>query len=30
MFLDIDFTVPVWKNYANVGVNAYWRNKIRS
>lgn len=28
-FLAIDGTVPVWKQYANVGVNAYWRNKNR-
>lgn len=28
-FLAIDGTVPVWKNYANTGINAYWRNKIR-
>lgn len=29
IFLDIDYEVPVWKNYCNSGTNAYWRNKIR-
>jgi hypothetical protein len=29
IFNDVDYGVPVWKNYANLGVNAYWRNKIR-
>jgi len=29
MFLDIDYEVPVWHQYANSGANAYWRNKIR-
>jgi len=29
IFLDIDYEVPVWHPYANCGVNAYWRNKIR-
>lgn len=29
IFLDVDYEVPVWKDYANTGVNAYWRNKIR-
>lgn len=28
-WLAIDGTVPNWHNYLNVGVNAYWRNKIR-
>lgn len=28
-FLAIDGTQPIWKNYTNMGVNAYWRNKIR-
>jgi hypothetical protein len=25
----IDGETPVWYNYVNVGVNAYWRNRIR-
>jgi hypothetical protein len=29
MFLAIDGTVPVWYDYANLGDNAYWRNRIR-
>lgn len=29
MFLTIGGEVPVWKQYANCGVNAYWRNKVR-
>lgn len=29
IFLDIDYQVPVWKNYINLGPNAYWRNKVR-
>jgi len=29
IFVDIDYEVPIWHAYANVGVNAYWRNKIR-
>lgn len=29
IFLDVDYQVPIWHNYANCGVNAYWRNKIR-
>jgi hypothetical protein len=29
MFLDVDYEVPTWKPYINLGVNAYWRNKIR-
>jgi hypothetical protein len=29
IFNDIDYENPVWHNYANLGVNAYWRNKIR-
>jgi hypothetical protein len=29
IFLDIDYQVPVWHQYADSGVNAYWRNKIR-
>jgi hypothetical protein len=28
-FLAIDGTVPVWYGYANLGDNAYWRNRIR-
>lgn len=28
-FLAIDGATAVWKSYANTGVNAYWRNKIR-
>jgi len=27
--LAIDGTQPVWKDYVNIGPNAYWRNKIR-
>ncbi len=29
MWLDVDYQVPVWHTYINVGPNAYWRNKIR-
>jgi hypothetical protein len=29
IFLDVDYEIPVWHAYANLGVNAYWRNKIR-
>lgn len=29
MFLDVNYDNPVWKPYINLGVNAYWRNKIR-
>lgn len=29
IFLDVDYGVPIWKNYANSGTNAYWRNKLR-
>lgn len=29
IFLDVDYEVPIWKQYANCGVNAYWRNKLR-
>ena len=29
IFLDVDYQVPVWHTYANLGVNAYWRNKVR-
>lgn len=29
IYLDIDYEVPVWHEYANSGQNAYWRNKIR-
>jgi len=29
MFWTVAGNVPVWNNYANIGVNAYWRNKIR-
>lgn len=28
-FLAIDGGEPIWKTYANIGANAYWRNKIR-
>lgn len=28
-WLAIDGNVPVWNPYANVGINAYWRNQIR-
>lgn len=28
-FLSINGFQPIWKSYANMGVNAYWRNKIR-
>lgn len=28
-WLAIDGTQPIWKQYTNMGVNAYWRNKIR-
>lgn len=28
-WVDISGNVPVWHNYADTGVNAYWRNKIR-
>lgn len=28
-FLDIDNQEPTWYPYVNMGVNAYWRNKIR-
>jgi len=27
--LAIDGTQPIWQQYANLGPNAYWRNKIR-
>jgi hypothetical protein len=29
VFLSINGFQPVWKEYANLGNNAYWRNKIR-
>lgn len=29
VFLTISEEIPFWKAYANCGVNAYWRNKIR-
>jgi hypothetical protein len=29
IFLDVEYEVPVWHNYINLGSNAYWRNKIR-
>lgn len=29
IFLDVEYEIPVWNQYANSGVNAYWRNKIR-
>lgn len=29
VFLSINQFQPIWKPYANSGVNAYWRNKIR-
>lgn len=28
-FLAIDGNVPFWNQYANLGPNAYWRNKVR-
>jgi len=28
-FLTIAGNQPIWNTYANTGVNAYWRNKIR-
>jgi hypothetical protein len=28
-FLSIEGGQPIWKEYANLGPNAYWRNKIR-
>jgi hypothetical protein len=28
-FVTINGFQPVWKNYANIGDNAYWRNHIR-
>lgn len=29
MFWTVNQQIPVWKQYANCGVNAYWRNKVR-
>lgn len=29
IFIDINGFKPSWKGYANLGTNAYWRNKIR-
>jgi hypothetical protein len=29
VFCAIDGTPTIWKQYANLGTNAYWRNKIR-
>jgi hypothetical protein len=29
VWLSINGFQPIWKNYANLGVNAYWRNHIR-
>jgi hypothetical protein len=29
MFWTVGGNVPVWNSYANIGTNAYWRNKIR-
>jgi hypothetical protein len=29
MFWTVAGNVPVWNNYADIGTNAYWRNKIR-
>jgi len=29
MFWTIAGNVPVWNQYTDIGVNAYWRNKIR-
>lgn len=29
VFLAIDGAAVIWKSYANGGINAYWRNKIR-
>jgi hypothetical protein len=28
-FVSISSFIPTWKNYANCGVNAYWRNHVR-
>lgn len=28
-FVSINGFQPVWKQYANIGPNAYWRNKVR-
>jgi hypothetical protein len=28
-FVSINGFQPVWKQYADIGVNAYWRNKVR-
>lgn len=28
-FVTVSSEIPSWKNYANCGVNAYWRNKVR-
>lgn len=29
MFWTVNQEVPIWHTYANLGINAYWRNKIR-
>ena len=29
IFVDVEYEIPVWHPYANCGVNAYWRNKVR-
>lgn len=29
VFLSINGFQPIYKSYANIGVNAYWRNKVR-
>lgn len=28
-FLSINGFQPIWKSYVDIGINAYWRNKIR-
>jgi len=28
-FLGIDGQAPIWNDYTNLGINAYWRNEIR-
>jgi hypothetical protein len=29
VFIDISGDQPLWHQYINIGVNAYWRNKLR-
>jgi hypothetical protein len=29
VFLDIDHGAPNWKQYANVGLSAYWQRQFR-